>query len=95
MPMAANPEKHGLDFFEAGASFETPHVVISSSYNDERDCIPNWTKAALVLPESKLSVNLRLDRELVEFLSRQGRGQIPQMQAVLKAYVDAHQRHAK
>jgi len=45
------------------------------------------------LPESKLSVNLRLDREIVEFFKGQGRGHISKMQAVLKAYVDAH--HAK
>ncbi len=57
---------------------------------DERGLVPDWTKAALVLPESKLSVNLRLDREIVEFFKGQGRGHISRMQAVLKAYVDAH-----
>lgn len=59
----------------------------------ERDFVPDWTKAALVLPESKLSVNLRLDREIVEFFKGQGRGHISRMQAVLKAYVDAQQHH--
>lgn len=58
---------------------------------DERDFVPDWTKAELVLPESKLSVNLRLDREIVEFFKGQGRGHISRMQAVLKAYVDAQQ----
>lgn len=58
---------------------------------DERDFVPNWTKAALVFPEPKLSVNLRLDREIVEFFKGQGRGHISRMQAVLKAYVDAQQ----
>ncbi|MEQ1540162.1 MAG: BrnA antitoxin family protein [Sphingorhabdus sp.] len=57
----------------------------------ERDFFPDWTKAELVLPESKLSVNLRLDREIVDFFKGQGRGHISRMQAVLKAYVDAHQ----
>jgi hypothetical protein len=31
---------------------------------EERGLLPDWTKAGLVLPESKLSVNLRLDREV-------------------------------
>jgi uncharacterized protein (DUF4415 family) len=62
---------------------------------DERDFVPDWTKAALVMPESKLSVNLRLDRDIVEFFKGQGRGHISRMQAVLKAYVDAHQHHAE
>lgn len=64
---------------------------IIASDNDERGFAPDWTKAELVLPESKLSVNLRLDREIVEFFKGQGRGHISRMQAVLKAYVDAQQ----
>jgi len=59
----------------------------------ERDFVLDWTKAELVLPESKLSVNLRLDKEIVDFFKEQGKGHISKMQAVLKAYVDAH--HAK
>lgn len=61
--------------------------------DDERGFIPDWAKAKLVMPESKLSVNLRLEREIVEFFKGQGRGHISRMQAVLKAYVDAQ--HAK
>jgi uncharacterized protein (DUF4415 family) len=66
---------------------------IIAADDDESLFSPDWTKAELVLPESKLSVNLRLDREIVEFFKGQGRGHISRMQAVLKAYVDAH--HAK
>lgn len=62
---------------------------------DERDFSPHWAKAELVFPSPKLSVNLRLDREIIEFFKQQGRGHISRMQAVLKAYVDAHQRHSK
>lgn len=68
---------------------------IIAADDEESGFIPDWTKAELVLPESKLSVNLRLDREIVEFFKGQGRGHISRMQAVLKAYVDAHQSHAK
>jgi uncharacterized protein (DUF4415 family) len=64
---------------------------IIASDDDERGFAPDWTKAELVLPGSKLSVNLRLDRDIVEFFKGQGRGHISRMQAVLKAYVDAHQ----
>lgn len=62
---------------------------------DERGFVADWTKAEIVLPEPKLSVNLRLDRDIVEFFKEQGRGHISRMQAVLKAYVDAHQAQAK
>jgi uncharacterized protein (DUF4415 family) len=61
-----------------------------ASDEGEQGLAPDWTKAALVLPESKLSVNLRLERDIVDFFKAQGRGHISRMQAVLKAYVDAH-----
>ncbi len=64
---------------------------IIAADDDERDFSPDWTKAELVLRESKQSINLRLDRDIVEFFKGQGRGHISRMQAVLKAYVDAHQ----
>ena len=44
--------------------------------DDERGFAPDWTKAELVLPESELSMNLRLDRDIVEFFKGQGRGHI-------------------
>ncbi|MBI5695974.1 MAG: BrnA antitoxin family protein [Nitrospirae bacterium] len=62
---------------------------------DERDLRPDWTKARLVMPEPKQSVHLRLEQEVVEFFKAQGKGHITKMQAVLKAYVNAHRPHAK
>jgi len=62
---------------------------------DERDMRPDWTKAELVLPKAKQSVHLRLDSEIISFFKSQGRGHIARMQAVLKAYADAHRPHAK
>ena len=61
---------------------------------DERDLEPDWTRAELVMPRPKQSVHLRLDREVVEFFKAGGKGHITRMQAVLRAYVDAHKRRA-
>lgn len=74
---------------DAITDIELDGIIAADS--DERGFSADWTKAELVLPESKLSVNLRLDREIVEFFKGQGRGHISRMQAVLKAYVDAQQ----
>jgi uncharacterized protein (DUF4415 family) len=62
---------------------------------DEKDLRPDWTKAKLVLPEAKKSVHLRLERDIVDYFRAQGKGHIARMQAVLKAYVDAHHTRAK
>jgi len=57
---------------------------------DERDFEPDWTRAQLVLPEAKRSVHLRLEQDVIDFFKAQGRGHISRMQAVLRAYVEAH-----
>jgi len=32
-----NIEKHGLDFFDVGAVFEAPHVVVPSAYSGKEE----------------------------------------------------------
>jgi uncharacterized protein (DUF4415 family) len=62
---------------------------------DERDLQPDWTRARLVIPEPKQSVHLRLEQEIIDFFKEQGKGHISRMQAVLKAYVNAHRPHIR
>jgi len=57
---------------------------------DERGIRADWTRAKLVLPQAKQSVHLRLEQEIISFFKSKGKGHISRMQAVLKAYVDAH-----
>lgn len=61
---------------------------------EEGDSVPDWTKAELVVPQAKQSVHLRLEHEVIEFFKAGGKGHIARMQAVLKAYVDAHRHNA-
>ncbi|MBI4643207.1 MAG: BrnA antitoxin family protein [Deltaproteobacteria bacterium] len=62
---------------------------------DERGLRPDWTRAKLVLPQAKQSVHLRLESEIISFFKSQGKGHISRMQAVLKAYVEAHREQPK
>jgi uncharacterized protein (DUF4415 family) len=51
-----------------------------------------WANAVLVEGTNRKSVHLRLQPEVFEFFVKQtgGKGHIAKMQAVLKAYADAH-----
>lgn len=51
-----------------------------------------WSDAELVMPKAKESVHLRVDADVLAFFKAQGRGHLTRMNAVLKAYVDAHKR---
>lgn len=57
---------------------------------DEAGAEWDWTRAKLVVPARRQSVHLRLDPEVVAFFKASGPGHITRMQAVLRAYVDAH-----
>ena len=55
----------------------------------------DWFRnAELVGPEGKEQVSLRLDRDVVAWFRRQGRGYQTRMNAVLRAYVEAQKRKA-
>ncbi len=62
---------------------------------DERGIRPDWTQAKLVFPQAKQSVHLRLEQGIIEYFKAHGKGHISRMQAVLKAYVDAHRPQVK
>jgi uncharacterized protein (DUF4415 family) len=51
----------------------------------------DWTQARLVLPPGKESVTLRVDQDVLDWFRKQGKGYQTRMNAVLRAYKEAHQ----
>lgn len=49
-----------------------------------------WERAQVVDPQQKKSVHLRVDADVLEFFKNQGKGHLTRMNAVLRAYVNAH-----
>jgi uncharacterized protein (DUF4415 family) len=62
---------------------------------DESGLRPDWTQAKLIFPQAKQSIHLRLEQNIIQYFKSQGKGHISRMQAVLKAYVDAHRPYPK
>jgi uncharacterized protein (DUF4415 family) len=82
-----------LNRIDAQTDEELERLVAADK--DERGVRADWTQAKLVLPKAKQSVHLRLEQEIIAFFKSQGKGHISRMQAVLKAYVDAHRPRPK
>lgn len=61
---------------------------------DEQDLEPDWTKAKLVMPQAKKLVSLRLDADVFEWFKGQGKGYQTKIQAVLRAYMEAHRKQS-
>jgi len=51
-----------------------------------------FKKARIVLPEPKVAVSIRLDREVLDWFKRQGPRYQTRMNAVLRAYVNAQRK---
>jgi uncharacterized protein (DUF4415 family)/uncharacterized DUF497 family protein len=68
---------------------------IAQAVAEDPDAAPldiDWTKARLVLPPGKESVTLRVDRDVLDWFRKQGKGYQTRMNAVLRAYKEAHQK---
>ena len=69
---------------------------IAKAVAEDPNAVPldiDWTKARLVMPSGKESVTLRVDKDVLDWFRRQGRGYQTRINAVLRAYKDAHQDH--
>jgi uncharacterized protein (DUF4415 family) len=51
-----------------------------------------FREAKLRLPKGKQSVSLRLDRDVLDWFKRQGKGYQTRINAILRAYVRSHRR---
>ena len=71
--------------------------AIEAAVKSDPDAVPildkQWFKTAkLVMPERKVPISLRIDREVVEWFKAQGRRYQSRINAVLRAYVDARRK---
>jgi uncharacterized protein (DUF4415 family) len=51
-----------------------------------------WRNARIVAPPRKASVHLRVDQDVLAWFKAQGPGHLTRMNAVLRAYMEAHRR---
>ena len=51
-----------------------------------------WNDAKVILPEKKVSISIRLDSDILSFFEKQGRGYQSKINAVLRSYLDHHQK---
>lgn len=73
---------------ERGELYHDPHAPDGADLG-----LDFWAKAQVVLPKRSKSVHLKLDPEVFDYFVEitKGKGHLTRMQAVLKAYVLAHQ----
>jgi uncharacterized protein (DUF4415 family) len=55
---------------------------------DEAGMVMDWDRATVELPQPKAVLNMRVDRDILEFFRSTGRGYQTRINAVLRSYVD-------
>ena len=55
---------------------------------DETDMVVDWDSATVDLPQPKAVLNMRIDKDLLEFFRKTGKGYQSRINAILRSYVE-------
>ena len=87
---AQNRRKARTDWRRVDAMSE---AELAAAATADPDALPIdaafWKTAKLVMPERKVPVSLRLDRDVVDWFKSHGRGYQSRINAVLRSYMNA------
>jgi uncharacterized protein (DUF4415 family) len=64
-----------------------------ASDTDEADMVMDWANATVDLPQPKAVLNMRIDREVLDYFRRTGKGYQSRINAVLRSYVERREHH--
>ena len=75
----------------AGMTNEEVEAAVSSD-PDEAGMEVDWDRVTTQMPEPKAVLNMRVDRDVLDYFRRQGRGYQTKINAVLRSYVEQMRR---
>jgi uncharacterized protein (DUF4415 family) len=76
------------DWARAAAMTDAEIEAAIAADPEEAGMIVDWSRASVEMPPSKAVLNMRVDRDVLEFFRRDGRGYQTKINAVLRSYVD-------
>ena len=76
------------DWARAGAMKSADIESAIAADAGETDLVVDWSTASVALPEPKAVLNMRVDRDVLDFFRRQGKGYQSRINAVLRSFVE-------
>ncbi len=64
----------------------------AASDPEEADMVIDWDSASFEMPQPKAVLNMRIDRDVLEFFRKMGKGYQTRINAVLRSYVEQQTR---
>ena len=85
------------DWGKAASMTEGEVEASVASDSDEAEMVMDWDNATLELPQPKAVLNMRIDKEVLDYFRKTGKGYQSRINAVLRSYVEQreHQQHQK
>lgn len=59
-----------------------------ASDSDEDEMVMDWDNATIELPQPKAVLNMRVDKEVLDYFRKSGKGYQSRINAVLRSYVE-------
>ena len=82
------------DWARAAAMTDAEIEATIASNPDEAGMVIDWSTATVEIPEPKAVLNMRIDRDVLDFFRSEGRGYQTKINAVLRGYVEQMRRRA-
>ncbi|WP_420265233.1 BrnA antitoxin family protein [Candidatus Magnetominusculus dajiuhuensis] len=85
------------DWDKAASMTQTEIEACVASDSDEAEMIMDWDNVTVELPHPKAVLNMRIDKDILDYFRKTGRGYQSLINAVLRSYVQRqdHQHHHK
>lgn len=87
----AEKRKRGESLSDWGEAEALTHAEIEAAIKsdpDEADLVFDWSKSTIEMPQTKACLNMRIDRDVLEFFRKTGRGYQSRINAILRTYVE-------
>jgi uncharacterized protein (DUF4415 family) len=88
--LAARRKRKGSrsDWARAAAMTSEEIEADIASDPDEAGMVVDWNSVSIELPKPKADLHMRIDRDVLEFFRKSGRGYQTRINAVLRSYVE-------
>jgi uncharacterized protein (DUF4415 family) len=85
------------DWKKAGSMTKAEVEANVASDSDEAEMVMDWDNTTIELPQPKAVLNMRIDKGVLDFFRKTGKGYQSRINAVLRSYVEQreHQHHQK
>jgi uncharacterized protein (DUF4415 family) len=93
LEVLAEKEGSSSDWTKAASMAEAEIEAAIASDPDETDMELDWANATVELPKPKAVLNMRIDKDILEFFRNTGKGYQGRINAVLRSYVEHKHNH--